>query len=298
MVGIYTCHRMSSRLQSAKARILENLSKATRRVYTNAELSELLSKNRELWRVGNVSGPKFTAFLVEQDELQQVVLSSEKYRSATRFIRERASVYELALSLRTGAYLSHGTAVFFHRLNDQIPKTVYVNHEQSPKTTSKAPLTQQRIDFAFASKQRTSNYTYKYQDSLIVLLSGKNTDRLEVAKIPGPTGDSLDCTKLERTLIDIVVRPAYAGGIFQVLEAYKAARDRVSTNVLLATLKKLAYVYPYHQAIGFLMERANYAALPLSRLNDIGLQFDFYLVHGANRTNYDSKWRVHYPEGF
>lgn len=58
-------------------------------------------------------------------------------------------------------------------------------------------------------------------------------------------------TKLERTLIDIAVRPNYAGGVHHVLEAYAAAKSRVSVNVLLATLQKMEYVYPYHQVIGF-----------------------------------------------
>jgi len=119
-----------------------------------------------------------------------------------------------------------------------------------------------------------------------------------VGPIAADTGEAIDVTRLERTLIDITVRPAYAGGIYQVLEAYKGAKERISVNTLIATLKKLDYVYPYHQAIGFYMERAGYEESRTERLLQMGVSLDFYLVHGIKNPDYDSKWRLFYPKGF
>ena len=114
----------------------------------------------------------------------------------------------------------------------------------------------------------------------------------------GPSGEELEVTKLERTLIDVTVRPAYAGGVVQVLEAYRAARARMSVNTLVATLKKLSYAYPYHQAIGFYMEKAGYERERFMRLRTLGVEFDFYLAHGLKQKEYSKFWRLFVPKGF
>jgi len=177
-----------------------------------------------------------------------------------------------------------------------LPKTVYVNAEQSEKPRG-GSLTQEGIKRAFAARQRQSNYSIPYGDSKFVLINGKHTARLEV----GPMvvgGETLQVTKLERTLIDIVVRPAYSGGVYQVLDAYRRAKDRLSVGTLVATLKKLDYVYPFHQAIGFYMQRAGFDAKRCARLKKLGLEFDFYLAHDMRQTAFNREWRLFYPKGF
>ena len=131
----------------------------------------------------------------------------------------------------------------------------------------------------------------------MTIINGKNTNRLAVEKTVGPSSEQLEATDLERTLIDIVVRPAYAGGIYQVLEAYRAAKERASANRLVSILKKLDYVYPYHQAIGFLMQRAGYPERRLSLLRNLGITHNFYLVHGIQQPEYDASWHLFYPKG-
>src|SRR5690349_24324401 len=102
--------------------------------------------------------------------------------STVRYVWQQASPYEIALSLKRKAYLSHATALFLHGLNEQIPSRIFVNAEQSPKPTS-GNLTQEGIHRAFANKQRESNFVFQFNDSEAVLIWGKNTGQLEVAQL-------------------------------------------------------------------------------------------------------------------
>lgn len=290
--------RRSERWVSVRPQIERFFESSPQRIYSRSALADLLNAHRERWRLPESVGlSELIDFLLEQSALKLVELSSKKYKGVVRYAWSEVRPYELGLSIRKGAYLSHGSAMFLHGLTDQLPKTIYVNQEQSPKPLPATSLSQEGIDRAFARPQRQSSFVLQWADWRYVLISGKFTDRLEVSTLRGPSGELLDTTKLERTLIDISVRPAYAGGVFQVMTAFREAQSRASAKVLVATLKKLEYVYPYHQAIGFYMTRAGYDRRALDLLRRLGLKFDFYLTHGLTQKEYDPEWRLYYPKG-
>jgi hypothetical protein len=287
---------MTKRIEIAKPKIEELFDSLPNKAFRKSQIAEILTAHREEWRLpAGLIFTKFLEFLLRDSKLKQIILKSDHYKDETRYVWRSASIYDIALSLRNNAYLTHGSAVSLHDLTDQILKTVYVNYEQSPKPQG-GSLTQESIDKAFANRQRQSNLTYRYEEFQIVVINGKFTNRLEVSGLPGKGGELLDVTKLERTLIDIAVRPSYAGGVFQVLEAFRRAKSNISVNTLVATLKKLNYVYPYHQVIGFYMERAGYPESQWQKLMKMGLSFDFYLTYQLPADKkYDPKWRLYYP---
>jgi predicted transcriptional regulator of viral defense system len=287
------------RLDIAGPDIVKAFDAMPKRVFSTDELADVLDQNREFWRLAiRTTVLDFAGFL-QRKGLQKVEIRflHTGIRPITRYVWKEATPFEVGQSLRDRAYLSHGTAVFLNALTHQLPKTIYVNHEQTEKPRRQGgALVQQNIDRAFASKQRQTQAIAPYGDEWqFVLINGKQTQQLGVIPIT-MEGVELPVTGIERTLIDIAVRPAYSGGVFQVLDAYRGAKDRVSISTVLATLKQLDYVYPYHQAIGFYMQRAGYDGKLYDRLKRLGLKNDFYLAHDMRDKLYSKEWRLFYPQ--
>jgi predicted transcriptional regulator of viral defense system len=290
-----------SKLQAARGQIIAYFENLPRNALTDADMAAILFKRAGEWRLAvNTTVEKFVGFLLEATAMRMVSIvpvGENVHRTVTRYVWADASPYAVAATLESRAYLSHGTAVLLHGLTDQLPSVICVSREQSQQYGRESTLEQEGIDNAFSQPERRSNALFTYDNFQVVLLHGKNTGRLEVGTITYGR-EQLSVTKLERTLIDITVRPAYAGGVYQVLEAYRRAQSDMSTSILLATLKKLDYVYPYHQAIGFYMQRAGYKPEQYERLRSLGLNHDFYLAHGLREREFDSAWRLHFPKGF
>jgi predicted transcriptional regulator of viral defense system len=289
-------------LETSKRTIASSFDKRRPRVYRLADIRSLLEQQREAWKLpANTRASQLISALEEEGGLRQVKLRPEvaDYRDMTRYVWGACTPLEIASTIKESGYLTHGTAVFLHGLTEQVPRTIYINCEQTPKPSPDGPLTQEGITRSFKGRQSASRYTFHLEGSRYTILSGKNTKGYGVEEMVGPSGETLRVTGLERTLVDIVVRPAYAGGLYQVLDAYKAARERdVSVSRVLAALRALDYKYPYHQSIGFLMERAGFGAKGLQRLRDLGTDFDFYLDYGMEAPDFDESWRVFCPQGF
>lgn len=289
--------RTSKSPDSILSVVLKALQETSRKVYSenqlSAQLGELLGGLGSTYRPREIFGK-----LRDAGSVTEIVLKSADYAPFRRYAVGPPSPFELGLSLRGGSYLSHAAAVFLLGLNDQLPKTLYVNKEQTPKPVPSTPLAQDRIDRAFRASPRRSNYVYRFGETQFVLLSGKNTRDFGVEERNGPGGEPLRVTGLERTLVDIAVRPTYSGGVFQVLEAYRTAAGRLSIARILEALDRLDYVYPYHQVVGYYLERAGLPEAETKPFRDRGLAWDFYLTHGLRDTEYVPAWRLHVPRGF
>lgn len=284
------------RLKYAKKYIEKFFNDCTIKIHTFSSLSVILADNKETWLLAKVTNTvNFIDFLEEEKIISEVLKIKLKYGDHTifRYITGEYQDYEIALSIYPGSYLCHYTAVFIHGLTDNIPKKIYVNKEQSEKPKNdKNSLSQESIDRAFSGAMRKTNRIASYNDIEILMLNSKNTGNSGVVKI-----DDLLVSSLERTLIDIVVRPIYSGGISEVLEAYKNAIGKISINILLSILKQLDYTYPYHQCIGFYLEKAGYKKTVLNLVKKIPMEFDFYLSYQIKNPLYSKEWKLYYPGG-
>lgn len=286
-----------SRLKIAKPDIQNLFDNLPSNVLLRSEIDRILNQNRKFWRVTeSTTCNKFIEFLLKETKLKKIEFNFP-YRNIIRYIWGKASIYEIILSLKPDSYFTHYTAVYLHELTEQIPKTIYLNFEQSSKP--KGSLAQERIDVAFKRPWRITNNISSYKDYKICLLNGMYTGKLGVIEMFGPEEERIVVTNIERTLIDIAVKPIYSGGVFEVLKAYKLASGKVSINKLAAMLKKLDYVYPYHQAIGFYLEKSGvYKETQINLMKKFRIEYDFYLTHQMKNMSYSKEWRLYFPKGF
>lgn len=283
-----------------------------RLIWSQQDLQQLRVQLREMHAIPRrVSLEELIAVLTNSGRLRNMELmpttiprtgtedSRPARQSIRRFLWGDVPAFDVALSLRPRSYLSHGSAMLLNGLTSATELPLYVNREQSPKPVPIGPLEQSAIDRSFQNRVRVSRYVFRYEGTNIVLLSGKSTGDFGVADVAATTGKPYRATTLERTLVDITVRAVYAGGPIAVLEAYRRALTlrepaRLVAQLIL-TLEVLGHVYPYHQAVGFYLERAGAAPADVAPLRERRLNYDFYLDYQMESPAHDPHWRMHYP---
>jgi hypothetical protein len=290
-----------TRFQIAKPDIVRFFDELPTKIHRQSDIAGHLTKQRDFWRLSqDTSARKFIKLLIDAGRLAEFKFAfPPPYKREMRYAWGKVSLYEVMQTIKPECYFSYYTAVKFHGLTEQLPKTTYLTVEQFNSSISVGEMSQAAITRAFQGKPRTSTNIAESKDFRTCVVAGRNTDKLGVIEQAVlPDAGPLRFTNLERTLIDITVRPIYAGGVFEVAKAFDLAKDKLSVNALTAMLKKLKYTYPYHQAIGFYLERAGYKSSLLDLLRKLPMDFDFYLTHQKGETDYIKDWRLFVPKGF
>jgi len=206
------------------------------------------------------------------------------------------------LTLRPNSYFTHLSALFLHGLSGNPDNKIYLNWEQKSKSVLSSELTQEGIKNAFSRPQRIPKQGKAAIDGYdVFILNGKQTEQLGVMQIVNDQLGAVRVTDIERTLIDSTVRPEYAGGVKTVLESFKIAKQRkmISESKIVSYLETLCYIYPYHQAIGFYMDRCQmYSKKTLESLQSFPIEFDFYLGYNMKDMEYSPRWRIFFPKDF
>ncbi len=284
-----------SRFNLAENNIRSFFQKSPYQAFSIEILNGILEEQRPQWNLPiSMTTERFINELIGSGIVEKIQIPFEGYvNDKQRFITKDATVFHIATSLINRSYLSHYSAIFIHGLTLQVPKTIYITFDQSLKAHgSTASLTQQGIDRAFGKPQREAGSKGVYRDYTFVVLNGKHSGRLGVYH-----NNSIPITNVERTLIDITVRPSYSGGVSSVLDAYKKALEqkKVSVNKLIAILESMDFIYPYSQAIGFYLEKAGYSGSKLDELHSKNSEFDFYLTYAISEKAYSPKWKLYHP---
>jgi hypothetical protein len=281
-------HKIASHFDSSKVS-----------VYRSSDLAALQLEHSEDWNVpANMGRETFRKWLLQESALIEIKLKSRFYPHLTRYTwGDNVPPVSIALSIKPFSYCSHGTALWVNGLGGMADQ-IFVNAEQAEKSSERPILTQVGIDRAFRNQQRMSKLIYSIKGVRITLLSGKQSGRLDVHPANTPLGNPVEVTSVERTLIDVTVRPGYAHGPASVLRAFQLARGMISVRKMCNLLQKLDYTYPYHQAIGFYLKRAGYPSSDCRMLARFGKEFDFYLCHGLRSPAFDPEWKIFIPNEF
>jgi len=285
-------------LKSEIENLFKNYEKDILRIF---DIELIVRSNRKfLGLPKSITVEEIQEFLVREGIFHKVRF---QFPSTTeiRFANPIRTIFEVILSLRSSSYFSHSSALYINGLVHHSSNIIYLNWEQQRKSILTSDLSQEAIKNAFLRPQRIPKQGLATVNNFkIYILNGRNTDQLGVLSIEHPEWGIIRVTDVERTLIDSTVRPDYVGGVSVVLEAFKQAKmlNKVSETKLINYLKNISYIYPYHQSIGFYMEKSQvYTTDAIESLRSIPMNYDFYLGYNLQDLEYSKRWRLYYPMG-
>ena len=277
-------------LDNAKEDLEKIFNESVRKAFTYFNLKQFLKRSLSQMSV-NKSVEATIQYLLKKSKLHEHKLSKELIIYSWDTFDE----FSIINAIKPNAYFTHYSSMYIHQLTLQIPKVFYLNYEHSWYPNRDNELTQEGIDNAFSKPQRKSDNIIHYDGKRIFQINGQYTGRLGVVD-ESSESKCYYYTDLERTLIDIAVRPNYSGGIFQVIDAYRNAKESMDPDKLYKYLKEMDFMYPYHQIIGFYLDLTGYDDNYIKYFQN-NLEYNFYLTYEMRSKEYSKKWRLFYPKG-
>jgi len=290
---------VASKFNEAKTEIRRIFKENPSDIFKQVEISNLLDTYREPWSLPkSLTGPSFAKRLVESKIIREHVFPFPA-RKEKRYAKLKVPMLEVLQSIKANSYFTHAFAMHTHKISKQIINEVYLNFEQ-PLHQRNGILEQKNIDLAFRAKPRCTQNIVECENYRLIMLNGMFTGMLGVetrTTNPGfSDAASVRVTDLERTLIDITVRPQYSGGVQNVLDAFILARDCIDIDKLSRYLSELNYVYPYHQALGWYLSQSGYTDDQLACFRQRPRNHRFYLTHQIKKPVLDEHWNVFCPD--
>lgn len=280
-----------TRFYKAHREIAHFFDKSGLRVFTKQDLAEILASKASEWNLPiQYNNKSFRKDLINFLDFKALFI--DKYEVFSYKVPEYLDIFQRIKKL---GFFSHYTALRLHGLTEQTPYQVFISTARK-NTVSENTISQEAIDEAF------KKIKYKTAEPIIfgkykVFIKSVVCNDLDIETMQVNAEDYsffVKLTNIEKTLIDAAINPEYCGGPGEVLKAFARAKDKVSVVKIKSILKRLGYKYPYHQLIGFYMERAEFDNGKIKIIEDIPMSNEFYLTHGQNEM-YSSRWRLHYP---
>jgi predicted transcriptional regulator of viral defense system len=278
-----------------KSHIDKIVNSAPEQVMSSIEFGRLVSETNEIWGLKSLSRNEIKDFLIEEYSFIEDQIIGDHSYEIYYLPNSKVDFFDVAAVRSRGSYFSYYSALYINNLTLQIPKQIYLTLERKSLDQNNNILKQENIDRAFSKPPRITSDKRNYKNFDINFINGQCQNLIGITNFR----DQYAVSDIERTLIDISVRPFYSGGVTQVLEAFINAKDKLDPKKLMGYYSQLNYTYPYHQVIGFYLEKAGYDATIYNEfLNYDDLEFNFYLTYNILHKEFSKKWKLYYPKGF
>lgn len=201
-------------------------------------------------------------------------------------------IYDIASTRSRKSFFSFHTALSIHNLILNQPKQIYLTLERPTFIKGLSNLEQSTIDEVFSKPAKTTNNKRAYNIYSITLVNGQHQNNIGIIPFR-----SYKVSDIERTLIDICVRPFYSGGVSQVLSIFNEVKDIMDTEKLFEYYRNMNFIYPYHQIIGFYLDKSGYPKESYEKFLSLRTDIKFYITYNILHKNFSEKWNLYYPMG-
>jgi hypothetical protein len=244
--------------------------------------------------IKNVRGYKSKTRDFIKELLIKDFLSQEKLGEFDIYIfkNKNIDIYDLASTRSRKSFFSFHTALSIHNLILNQPKQIYLTLERPILIKSLSNLDQSKIDSAFNKPAKTTNNQRIYKNYSITLINGQHQNHIGVIPFR-----NYKVSDIERTLIDICVRPFYSGGVSQVLSIFDKVKKHIDTEKLFEYYTNMNFIYPYHQIIGFYLDKTGYSKECYEKFLSLRTNFKFYITYNILHKSFSEKWNLYYPIG-
>lgn len=263
------------------------------------EYNHIISSIQEIWGYKTKTRDEISEILTKEDQITIENLVGQKGELYSVFIKkniENFDVFDIASARSRNSYFSYFSALYINALTLQIPKQIFMTLERTQlyKTLAISKVHQSSVDKSFSKSPRITQNKRYYKQYSINLVHGQKQNNIGVI----PFKEIYQVSDIERTLIDVSVRPFYCGGVSQVLEAFVSARKRIDIDKLYYYYSKMNFIYPYNNIIGFYLEHAGYhesEILAFRKMRNFDIKI--YLTYNIQNPILSESWNIYYPKG-
>lgn len=219
------------------------------------------------------------------------------------FSPNEVTIMDLLSSTHPRHYFSHHSALYFNELTDQRPEEYILTREKIGQSSAHTKTIEDiRIRQSFLKGHRRSTNFFTYNSCKITLVDKHDLNRIGViTKSLFNSGKAKEVdvfyTDVERTFIDCIIGPQYAGGIKTVLLSF--VDSDIDLEKLFDVYKVYSPIYPYWQSVGLVLEFCLG-----SKVSDAWQSFfdipkrEFFLDRNfRDDWEFNRKWKVYYPKG-